>query len=79
MRNEGTGPDGLGNDYGAAVNLITATEESINTAYVDLTRRSPTGRRRSSTPPTSWASRSGTASKYPYNHLHNSPGLESVA
>ncbi len=36
VNNEGTGPDGLGNDYGSAVSAITATEESINTAYVDM-------------------------------------------
>jgi membrane peptidoglycan carboxypeptidase len=34
--NEGTGPDGLGNDYGSAVNGITGLEESINTVFVDM-------------------------------------------
>ena len=36
VRNEGTGSDGLGNDYGDAVSLVTAGEESINTAFVDM-------------------------------------------
>ena len=33
--NEG---DGEGNDYGSAISLLTATEESVNTAYSDLTQ-----------------------------------------
>jgi len=32
--NEGPGD---GNDYGSAISLLTATEQSVNTAYVDLT------------------------------------------
>ena len=36
VRNEGTGGDGLGNDYGSAVTLVDAGEESINTAFVDM-------------------------------------------
>ncbi|MBA2464396.1 MAG: penicillin-binding protein, partial [Nocardioidaceae bacterium] len=32
--NEGPGD---GNDYGAEIDLITATEQSVNTAYIDLT------------------------------------------
>ncbi|HET6625173.1 MAG TPA: transglycosylase domain-containing protein, partial [Nocardioidaceae bacterium] len=32
--NEGPGD---GNDYGSSVSLLTATEESINTAYIDMT------------------------------------------
>jgi membrane peptidoglycan carboxypeptidase len=36
VRNEGTGSDGLGNDYGSAVSLVEAGEESINTAFVDM-------------------------------------------
>ena len=43
VRNEGTGSDGLGNDYGTAVNAIEATEESINTAYVDMSNSIPDG------------------------------------
>jgi len=43
VRNEGSGPDGLGSDYGAKVNLVKATEESINTAYADLTVSLPNG------------------------------------
>ena len=38
--NEGPGD---GNDYGAAITLIKATEESVNTAYVDLTQRMDDG------------------------------------
>ena len=41
--------------------LTTATEESINTAYADLTQAIPDGRSRSSTPPTPSASRRGSA------------------
>jgi membrane peptidoglycan carboxypeptidase len=36
VRNEGTGSDGLGNDYGESVSLVDAAEESINTAFVDM-------------------------------------------
>ena len=36
VSNEGFGPDGLGNDYGSAVSMTTALEESINTAFVDM-------------------------------------------
>jgi membrane peptidoglycan carboxypeptidase len=36
IRNEGTGSDGEGNDYGSQVDLVTAAEESINTAFVDM-------------------------------------------
>ncbi len=50
--NEGSGPDGLGNDYGAAVNATYATEQSINTAYIDMSSQHPaTVRTRSSRPP----------------------------
>ncbi len=38
--NEGPGD---GNDYGAAISLLTATEESVNTAYADLTQSIPDG------------------------------------
>ncbi len=34
VQNEGSGS---GNDYGSAINLIKATEESVNTAFIDLT------------------------------------------
>ena len=46
--NEGPGD---GNDYGSAIPLTTATEESVNTAFVDITRRWTTARRRSWTWP----------------------------
>ncbi|MCL8026694.1 transglycosylase domain-containing protein [Nocardioides bruguierae] len=36
VRNEGTGYDGLGNDYGSAINAIYALEQSVNTAFVDM-------------------------------------------
>jgi len=43
VNNEGTGPDGLGNDYGAAVNATYALQESINTAFVDMSASIPDG------------------------------------
>jgi membrane peptidoglycan carboxypeptidase len=78
VRNEGSGPDGLGNDYGSAVSLTTATEESINTAYADLTQA--IGPQRVLDTATalgipSWKRKA----KDPYNHLDNSPGLEPVS
>jgi membrane peptidoglycan carboxypeptidase len=38
--NEGAGN---GNDYGSAISLTTATEDSVNTAYADLTESIPDG------------------------------------
>jgi membrane peptidoglycan carboxypeptidase len=78
VRNEGSGPDGLGNDYGSAVSLTTATEESINTAYADLTQA--IGPQRVLDTATalgipSWKRKAKDA----YNHLDNSPGLEPVS
>jgi membrane peptidoglycan carboxypeptidase len=43
VRNEGTGPDGLGNDYGESVNAQYALEQSINTAFVDMSNSIPDG------------------------------------
>ncbi len=43
VRNEGAGPDGLGNDYGSSVDAVAALEESINTAFVDMSVRIPGG------------------------------------
>ena len=43
VRNEGTGSDGLGNDYGSAVDATYALEESINTAFVDMSASIPDG------------------------------------
>jgi membrane peptidoglycan carboxypeptidase len=43
VRNEGYGSDGLGNDYGSAVNATYALEQSINTAYVDMSNSIPDG------------------------------------
>ena len=40
MVNEGSGD---GNDYGSAISLIKATEDSVNTAYADLTESLPEG------------------------------------
>jgi membrane peptidoglycan carboxypeptidase len=78
VRNEGSGPDGLGNDYGSAVSLTTATEESINTAYADLTQA--IGPQRVLDTATalgipSWKRKAKEA----YNHLDNSPGLGPVS
>ncbi len=36
VRNEGTGSDGQGNDYGDHVDAVAALEDSINTAFVDM-------------------------------------------
>ncbi len=41
--NEGPGD---GNDYGSTISLLTATEQSVNTAYVDLTRSMQDGPRK---------------------------------
>ncbi|GAB3775079.1 membrane peptidoglycan carboxypeptidase [Nocardioides ginsengisegetis] len=43
VRNEGTGSDGQGNDYGSAVDATYALEQSINTAYVDMSNSIPDG------------------------------------
>jgi len=43
VNNEGTGSDGLGNDYGSSVSLEEATADSINTAFVDLSDRMDDG------------------------------------
>ncbi|MBF4163922.1 transglycosylase domain-containing protein [Nocardioides acrostichi] len=43
VRNEGTGPDGEGEDYGTSVDAITAMEKSINTAFVDMSNSIPDG------------------------------------
>jgi membrane peptidoglycan carboxypeptidase len=78
VRNEGSGPDGLGNDYGSAVSLTTATEESINTAYADLTQAIGPQRvldTANALGIPSWKRKA----KDPYNHLDNSPGLEPVS
>jgi membrane peptidoglycan carboxypeptidase len=43
VRNEGSGSDGLGNDYGSAVSATYALEQSINTAYIDMSTSIPDG------------------------------------
>ena len=43
VRNEGSGSDGLGNDYGANVDATYALEQSINTAFVDMSNSIPDG------------------------------------
>ncbi len=78
VRNEGTGPDGLGNDYGSAVNLIYATEESINTAYADLTNSIPDGPQKILDTANALGIPKWDKKAHGYNHLHNSPGLEPV-
>ncbi|WP_344149037.1 transglycosylase domain-containing protein [Nocardioides koreensis] len=78
VRNEGTGPDGLGNDYGSAVNLITATEESINTAYADLTVSIPDGPDKILETANDLGIPKWDKKASGYNHLDNSPGLEPV-
>ncbi len=80
VRNEGNGPDGLGNDYGSAVSLTTATEESINTAYADLTQAIPNGPQRildtaNALGVPTWDRKA----KGSFNNLRTSPGLEPIA
>jgi membrane peptidoglycan carboxypeptidase len=79
VRNEGTGPDGLGNDYGSAVNLITATEESINTVYADLTMGMEDGPEKILETANDLGIPKWDKSKSGYNHLDNSPGLEPIS
>ena len=43
VRNEGTGSDGLGNDYGSSIDAVTALEQSVNTAFVDMSASIPNG------------------------------------
>jgi membrane peptidoglycan carboxypeptidase len=79
VRNEGSGPDGLGNDYGSAVNLITATEESINTAYADLTMAIPDGPDKILDTANALGIPKWNKNASGYNHLDTSPGLEPVS
>ncbi|MFC4785910.1 transglycosylase domain-containing protein [Nocardioides sp. MAHUQ-72] len=79
VRNEGTGPDGLGTDYGSAVNMITATEESINTAYADLTMAMGSdGPEKILETANALGIPKWNKSRSGYNHLDTSPGLEPV-
>ena len=68
------------NDYGSAVNLIKATEDSINTAFTDLTdvdARRPA--ERSSTWSTRWASRRTKATEQALRLSRApAPGLEPI-
>jgi len=79
IRNEGSGTDGLGTDYGSAVSLVTATEESINTAYADLTQAIPNGPQRILDTAHAMGIPTWHRNMNSYNHLYNSPGLEPVA
>ena len=62
-------------DYGSAVSLLKATEDSINTAFIDMTLAWTTDRRRSSTWPTRWASRRRGPKRGP-GFPDETPGLE---
>ena len=61
--------EGKGQSYGSAISLITATENSVNTAYVDLTTSMEEGPRRSSRWP--------TPSAYPGRRRGSSPSPRS--
>ena len=63
VKNEG---GGSGTSYGAKINLITATEQSVNTAYIDLTASMDKVPRRSPPwPPPSASTPRSTASSRP--------------
>src|SRR4029078_2487428 len=79
VRNEGSGPDGLGTDYGPAVSMLTATEESINTAFADMTMAIPDGPEKILDTAHDLGIPKWDKSKSGYNHLDNSPGLEPVS
>jgi membrane peptidoglycan carboxypeptidase len=79
VRNEGSGSDGLGTDYGSAVSLLTGTEESINTVFADLTVSMPDGPEKIMETAQDlgipkWDKKKQTG----YNNFDNSPGLEPV-
>ncbi|MGY2701178.1 transglycosylase domain-containing protein [Nocardioides sp. HB32] len=79
VRNEGSGPDGLGTDYGSAVSLLYATEESINTAYADLTMSIPDGPQKILDTANAAGIPKWDKSQSGFNHLHTSPGLEPIS
>jgi membrane peptidoglycan carboxypeptidase len=79
VRNEGSGPDGLGTDYGSGVSLLTATEESINTAYADLTMAIPDGPDKVLKTANELGIPKWDKAQTGFNHLHTSPGLEPVS
>jgi membrane peptidoglycan carboxypeptidase len=67
--------EGFGSDQGAKINLIRATEKSVNTAYVDLTLALPDGPK----DVVSMAQKLGIPKNKGFNsmdRLRNSPGLE---
>jgi membrane peptidoglycan carboxypeptidase len=78
VRNEGSGPDGLGTDYGSAVSLLTATEESINTAYADLTVSMPDGPEKILDTANALGIPKWNKKLTGFDHLHTSPGLEPI-
>ncbi|WP_082599578.1 transglycosylase domain-containing protein [Nocardioides sp. Root151] len=75
-RNEGTGPDGEGNDYGSSVNLIKGTEESINTVYADLTDSIPDGPQKILDMANALGIPKAKKREGTMNNLRDSPGLE---
>lgn len=74
-RNEGSGNDGQGTDYGR-VNLIRATEESINTAYADLTEAMTNGPEDILSMAEALGIPKWKKKATGLNHLYNSPGLQ---
>ena len=78
VRNEGSGYDGLGTDYGT-VSLLTATEESINTAFADLTMSMDDGPDAIMKTAEDLGIPAWDKSQHGYNNIDNSPGLEPVS
>ena len=79
VRNEGSGPDGLGNDYGSSINMIQATEESVNTAYADLTESIPDGPDKILDMANKLGIPRWDKSKQGMDHLRTSPGLQPIS
>jgi len=79
VRNEGSGSDGLGSDYGSAVSLLRATQDSINTAFADLTMAMDDGPVSIVETAEDLGIPNWDRQQTGYNNIDNSPGLEPVA
>lgn len=77
-RNEGEGSDGLGTDYGSSVNLLTGTEDSINTVFADLTMQIPDGPEAIMDMSEDLGIPAWDRSLTGLDHLETSPGLQAV-
>jgi membrane peptidoglycan carboxypeptidase len=69
------GEDG-GVDYGSSVDLVKATEDSINTAYIDLTASIPDGPEKVLETASKMGIPKWDKKQNSRDHLRNSPGLE---